>query len=404
MKKSAIFGVITMLLGLNAATLAATNFTEAMTSGTANLGFRYRLESVHQQGMSRDATASTLRTRLNYKSASYNRFSFFAELDDVSYIGDDDFTNTRNGKGGAYPVIADPDGTGVNQLYFDYKAENALFRLGRQRINLDNQRYIGGVGWRQNEQTYDAATVVITGVTNSVIVYSFVDNVSRIFGPEDGTPAKDLDATTQVLNYKYSRGAFGALVGYGYFLDVEDAPSISSHTIGMRYTNSFFLEGGWSIPLVLEYADQQDYGDNPTSYSANYYLLSAGVKTPVIAVTFNYEVLGGNASAAGESFTTPLATLHAHQGWNDKFLNTPGAGIEDVYVKFDGKLFGTKAALIYHDFSADDGGADYGSEIDIAITKKINDQWSVLFKYSRYNEDGFSSDTSKAWFMVTANF
>ena len=404
MNKSAISGVIAVLLGLNATTLAATSFTEAVTSGTANLGFRYRFERVDQQGMLKEATASTLRTRLNYKSASYNRFSFFAELDDVSYIGDDDFANTRNDKGGAYPVIADPDGTGVNQLYFDYQAENALFRLGRQRINLDNQRFIGSVGWRQNEQTYDSATVVITGVTNSVIVYSFVDNVSRIFGPENGTPAKDLDTNTHVLNYKYSKGTFGTLVGYGYFLDIEDAPSISSRTIGMRYTNSFALEGGWSIPLALEYADQQDYGDNPTSYSANYYLLSAGVETPVITVTFNYEVLGGNASSPGERFTTPLATLHAHQGWNDRFLNTPGAGIVDVYVKFDAKLFGTKAALIYHDFSADDGGAEYGSEIDIAITKKISDRWSLLFKYSRYNENGFSSDTSKAWFMVTVNF
>jgi hypothetical protein len=28
--------------------------------------------------------------------------------------------------------------------------------LGRQRINLDDQRFVGSVGWRQNEQTFDA--------------------------------------------------------------------------------------------------------------------------------------------------------------------------------------------------------------------------------------------------------
>jgi Alginate export len=404
MRKSAILCVLTLLSGGSSATWAATSFSDAMTSGTAHLIFRYRLENVDQDGLSRDATASTLRTRLNYKSASYNGINFFAELDDLSYIGDDDFNNTRNGKGGVYPVVADPDGTDVNQFYIDYKVEDALFRVGRQRINLDNQRFMGGVGWRQNEQTFDAATAIITGVADSVIFYSYVDNVSRIFGPDKGTPANKLNASNHVLNYKYSRDKFGTLVGYGYFLDFEDAPALSSRTVGLRYKNSFPLDSGWSIPLTLEYADQRDYGDNPSSYSANYYLLTTGVKTPVVGITFNYEVLSGNASAKGESFTTPLATLHAHQGWNDKFLNTPAAGIEDAYIKLSGNLFGTKAALIYHDFSAEDGNADYGNELDISIARKISDHWSILLKYSRYTEDGFSTDTSKTWVMVNAKF
>lgn len=198
---------------------AADSISEAFTSGKAHLNFRYRLETVDQDGLSKDATASTLRTRLNFKTDPYKGFNLFVEMDDVTYLGDTNFANFRNDKLGVYPVVADPKGTDINQVYFDFKGEKALFRVGRQRINMDNQRFIGGVGWRQNEQTYDSANLIFTGLTDSVVTYTYTDNVSRIFGPEKGTPAKDLEASNHTLHYKYSKDGFGSLVGYGYLLD-----------------------------------------------------------------------------------------------------------------------------------------------------------------------------------------
>jgi hypothetical protein len=159
-----------------------------------------------------------------------------------------------------------------------------------------------------------------------------------------------------------------------------------------------------SIPLVLEYADQEDYGDSLRDYSADYYVIETGLNMPAVKFGIGYEVLGGNASTPGEQFITPLATLHKFQGWADKFLATPNAGIEDLYFSVKGKLFTTNVSVIYHDFSAEDGGADYGNEIDIAISKKFSDHWSVLLKYARYSEDGLFSDTDKLWLMVTAKF
>ncbi len=382
---------------------AADTIGQAFTEGKGHLGFRYRYEGVDQDGKPEDAQISTLRTRLNFRTADYKGVSLFAEADDVSYIGSSRLNNLRNGKV-QYPVVADPDGTDINQFYFDVKGNDLLFRLGRQRINFDNQRFVGGVGWRQNEQTYDAATLIAKGIPNSVLTYTYVDNISRIFGPEKGVPAKDLDSNSHFLHYNYSKDGLGTVVGYGYFLDIKDNPAFSSRTIGLRYTNTFNSQGGFSIPLVAEFATQDDYGDNPIGYTANYYLLSAGVKASVVKVMFNYEVLEGDKSAPGKRFITPLATLHAHQGWNDKFLNTPSAGIEDVYVSIGGNFVGIKAVVIYHDFSAEDGGASYGNEWDVALSKKFNDHYSALLKYSSYSEDGFSTDTDKIWLMLTANF
>tara|TARA_B100000959_G_scaffold47993_1_gene49252 strand:+ start:461 stop:1585 length:1125 start_codon:yes stop_codon:yes gene_type:complete len=374
-----------------------------MILGKAHLDFRYRYEDIDQDGKLKDASASTLKTRLNYRTGSYKDLSLFAEMDDVSYIGNSNFNNTRNGKT-EYPTVADPKGTDINQFYIDYKNDNLLGRLGRQRILLDNQRFIGGVGWRQNEQTYDSISMSVSATPNNKFFYSYIENVSRLFGPEKGSPAKNLESSNHLLHYEYSNKEIGKIVGYGYFLDFDDAVSLSSDTLGVRYTNSLLLDDSWSVPIALEYARQEDAGENPVSYSANYYLISGGLKTPAITASINYEVLGGDKNSSGKKFNTPLATLHAHQGWADKFLSTPDAGIKDIFIKISGKVFGTKAMLVYHDFSAADGEENYGNELDISIAKKLSDHFSLLLKYASYSENSFSTDVNKVWFQVTTKF
>ena len=403
MNRPVFFVIFLMLLGPVTVAPAATSFTQALTSGSAHLGFRYRVELVDQKGRPDKATASTLRTRLNFRSGDYKGFNLFVELDDVSYIGSDRFNNLRNGES-SYPVVADPEGTDINQFYIDLQLADLLFRFGRQRINLDNQRFLGGVGWRQNEQTYDAATIRSTGLANGVASYTYIDNISRIFGPDKGTPAKDIDSNSHILHYKFEKKGFGVLVGYGYFLDLVDSPALSNRTIGMRYSRTISFNDNWSFPLVLEYATQRHYGDNPVSYSSNYYLVETALNAANLKWTIGYEVLDGDASPNGKAFITPLATLHKFQGWNDKFLSTPASGIRDVYTGFSGKILGTKSTLIYHRFSAADGSANYGTEVDVSISKKISSHWSVLLKYSLYREDGLAADTTKVWAMITANF
>jgi hypothetical protein len=53
----------------------------------------------------------------------------------------------------ALATIADPQTLGLNRLQVQYATKALTVTLGRQRINLDDQRFVGSVGWRQNEQT-----------------------------------------------------------------------------------------------------------------------------------------------------------------------------------------------------------------------------------------------------------
>ncbi len=70
----------------------------------------------------------------------------------------------------AYPVVADEEAYEINRFQFtNTSLPGTTLTLGRQRILLDDQRFIGNSGWRQNEQTFDAFRMVNRTVTNLVL-------------------------------------------------------------------------------------------------------------------------------------------------------------------------------------------------------------------------------------------
>jgi hypothetical protein len=156
-----------------------------------------------------------------------------------------------------------------------------------------------------------------------------------------------------------------------------------------------------SVGYTIEYADQGDYGDNPNNYSADYILLEGALTTGGITAKVGYEVLGGGAVQA---FQTPLATLHAFQGWADKFLTTPSGGIEDLYFSITEKYRGTSYSVVYHRFDPETGGPSYGSEWDLAVKRPFAERYSIDLKYANYNANSHATDTQKLWVMFTAKF
>ena len=380
--------------------------TEQSKSGASNVGqvkldFRYRYELVDQVGFDKEANASTLRTRLAYQSPYFSDFGFQIEFDDLRAIGNDLYNSTRNGVTDR-PIVADPKGTILNQAIISYRGiENTHIRLGRQRIKLDNQRFVGDVGWRQNDQTYDGLTLSNTSLPKTTIEYAYINQVNRIFGPDSGAPAAEFDSDSHVLNANYTFSSNWNATGYGYFLDLKNAPSLSSRTVGVRVKGSVDLNDSISSSYTFEYASQQDYGDNSNSYSADYFLLEAALTTAGITGKLGYEVLGSDSSQA---FQTPLATLHAFQGWADKFLVTPGEGVEDLYLSIATKLGGANLALVYHQFEPEAGGPSYGSEWDLVVKKAFAKRYVLVLKYANYDADSRASDTEKLWVMLSANF
>lgn len=375
----------------------------AIASGEAGVKLRYRYEFVDQDGFDENANASTLLLRLNYETADWRGFSAFAEFDQVTEVLLDDFNSgagTSSGDRDRYPVVADPNGSDLNQLFFQYAPDDSWrARLGRQRILLDDQRYVGGVGWRQNEQTYDSASVRYDGFEHTRVFYAYVANVNRIFGPD--VPAGDHEQNTHLLNVKTGLSDQFDVVGYAYLIDNDDAPAFSTNTWGLRADGALDVDFG-RIALLGEYAVQSDAANNPASYDTDYFRLQAVWSREALSAGIGFESLG---SDNGQGFRTPLATLHAFNGWADKFLATPAGGLEDLYLKAGYRFADWNLQAIYHDFSAESGGEDYGSELDFAASTRLAGRYDLLLKAARFSSDSAAfDDTTKLWIMVTMNF
>jgi len=394
----------------------ADDLADAIMGGDAYVNFRYRLENVDDSAFAKEATASTLRTRLGYKTKSFHDFSVLLEIENITEIGSDDYNSTTNGKAGL-PVIADPEDTAINQLALTYAGvEDTTLVLGRQVLNLDNQRFIGTVGFRQNDQTYDVMTVINQSIPDLTVRYFYVWNVNRING--DDHPLGDLGSNTHIINASYSGfGDIGTLTGYGYLIDFDDDAAVvglSSKTFGLRFKGSQPVTDDVKVLYTAEYATQSDHGDNATSYNADYFRLIGGAVYKSVTAKIGYEQLGSD-NGGTVSFQTPLATGHAFNGWADKFLTTPVAGLEDIFGSLGYTLkqpFGAGPVQsleflgVYHDFSTEKGSQDLGTEFDARVVAKILDHYSVSLKLADYEADSGSgtSDAQKIWFTLGASF
>lgn len=404
-RQSTFLGASLLALTTFSPTVLSDAIAEALTSGTAYGDFRMRYETVDQDNGLDDAAALTLRSRLGYKTGAANGFSATIEFEDSrSVAGVDDYNNTI-GNGGEYSVIADPGTTELDQGFLQYKTDTLTSKLGRQVIKLDNVRFVGDVGWRQDRQTFDGLSFDYSPLEDLTVKYAYIEQRNRIFAEE-----KDIDSKDHLINASY-KTALGTLTGYAYLLEEDTDAELAFDTFGVR------LEGATStgdikLMYTAEFASQEKSSQGAEDLEADYMLLEGGAVIGGITAKLGYEVLGSDDGNFG--FSTPLATLHAFNGWSDQFLGTPNEGLVDVYASVSGKLAGGKWVVAYHDFSADedsDISDDFGDEINISYGKKFGKHYSAGIKYAAYSADDAANggaknyvDTDKVWVWVGAKF
>jgi hypothetical protein len=376
---------------------------DALKGGKVSGDFRYRLESVDQAGFARSALASTLRSRLGYETGAFNGFKALLEFEDIRPIGQDRFNSTTNGKV-TVPIITDPKTTEVNRAQIAYAAEKFGATLGRQRLSFDNQRFVGGVGFRQNEQTYDAARLNLTPSKEASFSYAYVWRINRVLGRDN--PLGRFRGDNHLVNAGYTF-PIGKLTAYAYLLETKPAQANSSDTFGLRFAGSRKVNDGFTAQYALEFADQSDAKANPIDYGLNYYLIEGGGNFGAASARVGYEVLEGNGRIG---FATPLATLHAFQGFADVFLTTPTVGIEDLYavadytIKFESGMKSLRLAAWYHDYAREFGAGSLGEEINLVATAVVTDNVSAELKFADYSGvPGFAS-RQKVWAAVILTF
>ncbi len=353
----------------------------AVSDGEAWLNLRWRYELVDT-----DATTSlsTLRTVLGYKSASFSGFTGLVEFEDVSLFG---FAHNE-AEGG----IADSKSTEVNRVHLDYSLDDdQTLSLGRQRIKRGNLRWISNVGWRQNEQTYDALS--FSGSFGGVNLFlAGIENANTVLGADREMNSLLFDATGDVTDHIH----FGA---YVYDIDFDDTPDASTTTTG-GYLNARYGTS-MDIDWRLEFAQQKDSGDSTVELSESYLLADVGLGKGPWHAGISYEVLGGDGIA---SVQAPLATLHAWNGLADQFLVTPVSGLKDLSIDFGWEQGSWAANIALHDFKADELSGSYGEEVDVSVVHTCDSGAKVGVKYADYSADEFGSDVTKTWIWLGMSF
>jgi hypothetical protein len=279
------------------------------------------------------------------------------------------------------PVIADPEITEFNQAYLGIRPVDSLvIRAGLQEIVIDNSRFVGNVGWRQNHQSFEAAKVDFDGVSNLVLSYAYIGKTHTITGASHPMTSHHAEAG-------YTFDEIGTLKGYLLQIDYDLAQlsGRSTMTYGAFFSGNAKLSDALGLNYRIELAQQSDAGNNLSSVNVGYRRLDVGLAFGKVTVSAGYEVLeGGPGNGA---FTTPLATLHKFNGWADKFLSTPGDGLEDLFLSVTAKLGKFNVVGVYHDFSANTGGASWGSELDAHAIYTTPWKQKVALKAAFYNAD-----------------
>lgn len=409
LKKPKKLALSIALLGISLATplALAEDFNKTIedalsfgNKGAVKFDINYRYENVDQDlGSQKAANANTIRTRLGLLSPKLHGLQGYVEYEGTHAL-QSDYNNGRNNKPD-YSTIADPGYNELNQLWVSYAGiPDTVIKGGRQRIKLDDDRFIGNVGWRQLETTFDAALITNKSIKNLTINVGYIGNVQTFTATTENINAP-------IVNANYKLGDYGNLIGYGYWLDYTEKENYakSNQTYGLRLDGASpkFYEH-YKLLYTAEWSFQQDYQHSPVAYEANRINLMGGFSAYNLSFQGAMEQLNGHGT--NKRFITPLGTNHAFQGWADLFLVTPNDGIRDVFGSVSSRWLNDSLVLagVYHDFSDDTGQIHYGQEWDFLATKKFGKHYSVLAKYAYYDADKFSTDTQKIWLQGNISF
>ena len=378
----------------------AMTISDAIMGGKLLLEARARYEFVDQKKtavLTENGESFTLRTRLGWETGDWNGLKGLVEFEDVRQVGPEHFavnvpgatTAPLNGATKArYPIINDPDVTELNRLQLTW-TPNAMLQatLGRQRILIDDQRFIGNVGWRQDEQTFDALR--LDGAWGRFkATYAYVIHVNRILGE-----LRDWDSDSHLANVTWSPAEQLRLEGFVYALDFGNSAANSSITKGVKASGKAWL-GLFQVAYNATYANQKDYNHNTAAYSLDYWGGDLAGTFDIWTAKVSYESLEGNGT---RGFTTPLATTHAFQGWADAFVQPLGGnkgfvdGLKDLNFTLNAKprwrstyLFNIDVLVRYHDFNDQRTGANLGHEWDAQVQAALNPKLSAAIKYADF--------------------
>lgn len=338
---------------------------------------RARYQHLDVDGFDQASSALTQRLRGGAEWRFNDNWSLLGEAEAVGVLIAD--YNAAPVPGAEEPVIPDPAIADLNRLQLIYETDDLFASAGRLLIAHGDERFIGGGEWRQDDRTFDAASLIYDLRPGLTASYAWVWRVNQTLGTRN-----DAESSSHLAHLEWVKsGAFKAS-GFAYLIDLDDRPGTA--TFGARATGD--LPAG---PAVLTYdaalARQVDYNAGG-DFTLDHASLKATLALGPVSAWSGYEMFEGDGV---RGFDLPFASRHSRQGLADVFTHIPEDGVEDFHLGASarwpnpplGRTLTFEAA--HHWFDPSRGDADFGREWDLVADLGLTPDWGLELQYAAYD-------------------
>ncbi|QDU83901.1 hypothetical protein Pla163_10020 [Planctomycetes bacterium Pla163] len=380
-------------------------FLDATRGAEVWLEIRARHEDFRDAAFPERSRASTVRTAFGLRTASFRGLRFGAELENTTVVGSERFYDGLNDFTDR-PLVLDPEGTTLNRVFASFEdASGVSLEVGRLRYTLHDGRFLGPDPWRQNDQVFDGAVLRGRALDLLDLEYAYFGAVNRPSG--DDAPNGRSTMNTHVFDVTHRRGAALEASAFLVHIDLDETGEPAPKTLGVRVAGELDLAPRHLAHYRAELARQRGDDGTGRDINASRAALELGWEVVLgragrVTLRTGVERLGASSGAGDAPFITPLASANDFNGWIDRFVVTPDDGLVDRYVGASYTIDQVELTATWHDFAADRGGADYGSEWNVGLTWRPIPELELSGAVADYTARGFETDATSV--AVWASF
>jgi hypothetical protein len=366
---------------------------------------RPRYNRIEESDLPLTTSGGTLRAIGGWRFAPWQGVSLTAEAIYAEHFGARRFNDNPGNIGASpYPLLPDPRHFGVNQAFIDVTAiEDVTVRAGRQRVALDNRRWVSENDFRQIPQLFDGGTVTWRGLANTQLTGGYYSRIRTTSGDA-------VDARLIVVHGAWNPLPDHSVVAFGYF---HDQPRTSNFTgladnsyrvYGVRVEGTAARIGEVEVPYEVEVARQRPFAGGDSRIDAGYWRVGGGFSTTAWTVRADYEFRGSNDGLYG--LQIPLTDFYAFNGWTLHFFTVPRQGLKDAWITARWAIGPVTLFGEGHRFKSDFGGLDFGREADLGATWEILPNAILRLQHARYDPGAGRPDPEirKTWLTLTVTF
>lgn len=367
---------------------------------TVNGEIRARGELVESVGKE-IAQSITVRTKLEgiYKPKEIENLKIGVAGLNVKGFGLYDYKKEKGDNPDRW-TVKEPENTRLTEAYISYKTNHYELTVGRQKIQLDNGKFIAISNWKQTYKTHDAIKYVNTYFPNLKFTAIYDDKYNGVV-PDD-------TAELNVITKQFAGNATNDSYWLNAQLKVTDKNFITLYNYVIKnYNNTkgFNIKG--SIPIFesmtanyyAEYAIQKN--EMKLNVEPDYIYTKWDFGNEAFKIGFTY-------SEQEKYFYTPYGSGHGFNGYADVPFTKTDINVMEFFSEFKDLNDNTSYGLSYWKFNENSTDNDLGYEIDFIMKNKAPfldlDILTEVAYYKAPNDNFKVRDIVKIWFQIGYKF